>query len=138
MKFNTAGFVLGDILANRQNVGRAAAIKDGFLAGMISSPIVGAFIASAIASRQPHLPATQKSGTDAASHSERVVVLSPGIAAARLRNLGTMPSFHGMQREQAEEFAALLGLQVEIEGNGVVVWQEPGIGKRPNPNNILR
>jgi hypothetical protein len=131
------GFLLGDVLASPR-VGNAAAIKDGFLAGLFGSPILGALIASAIASRQPQLLTTQNTGSVATSRSERVAVLSPGIGAARLRNLGTMPSFHGMQIEQAEEFATLLGLQVEIEGTGVVVWQEPGIGKRPNPNNILR
>jgi hypothetical protein len=138
IRFNFAGLLFGDLLAKARGVDNATALRDGFVAGFIGPTIAGAAFAAALASRQQPSTSTGTQVASLAIPQPRVAVLLPGTGAARLKNLGTMPSFHGMQRDQAEEFATLLGLQVEIEGNGTVVWQEPGIGKRLNPNNILR
>jgi hypothetical protein len=139
MRLNFLSFVLCDFIAKNRGVPNAIATRDGLVGALIGPPILGVVLTSALAQNQASsLPVTSPSravgGSGVAASG-----LRPGLGPAKaIKNLTAMPSFLGMPREQAETFARLLDLKVETEGNGIVISQEPDIGKRPNPNGTLK
>jgi hypothetical protein len=144
MRFNMIGFVLSDLIAKKNGLSSSTSMRDGLLGGMMGSSMMGVVLTAAISRNQEVAGGGARSGSGIGSNFRRPgrspkgspAVVAP--SAANLVNLGQMPSFHGMTKDQVEEFAPLLGLQFEIEGTGTVSWQEPGVGTRPHPNNILK
>jgi PASTA domain len=140
MRPNILALIGGIAIAKSKGAPNRKVFSDALLASMVGPPVMGIALAGAIAQNQASSASGPVRNPGNATPAGAVPVLSIGAAYERLRNFGIMPSFHGMRRNQAEQFATLLGLDVQVEGSGdgVVVWQEPGIGKRLNPNNLLK
>jgi hypothetical protein len=133
-------FIGGIAMAKSKGAPKGKVFSDALLASMASpNPVLGIALAGAVAQNQAS-SAPGPLRNSGIFDLESIPVVSFGAAQERLRNFGTMPSFHGMRRNQAEQFATLLGLSVQVEGagDGIVVWQEPGIGKRLHTNNLLK
>jgi hypothetical protein len=144
MRFNMIGFVLSDLIAKKNGLSSATSMRDGLLGGMMGSSMMGVVLTAAISRNQELASAGAGTATGTGlslRHRRPSAKGSSAVAApgpANLASLGQMPSFHSMTKSQAEQFAALLDLNVEIEGVGTVSWQEPGVGTRPHPDNILK
>lgn len=141
MRFNILALVGGIAIARSKGAPKRKVFSDALLASMVGpNPVMGIALAGALAQSQASSALGPVRNPYNAFAADATPVVSFGAAYERLRNFGTMPSFHGMRRSQAEQFAALLGLSVQVEGagDGIVVWQEPGIGKRLHPNNLLK
>jgi hypothetical protein len=135
------GFVLSDLIAKKNGLSSSTSMRDGLLGGMMGSSMMGVVLTAAISRNQELAGAGVRTGNTAGRKGRHPRKGIPGIVVSgptNLARLGQMPSFHGMTKDQTEQFASLLGLQFEIEGEGKVSWQEPGIGTRPHPDNILK
>ena len=112
------------------------------VASMSRSPMMAVVIAAALirAQAKPNPPA-RPAGVLQAIPAGGGLAAPPAIAvdpAEFLRPFG-MLSFHGLDKEKAEQLARMLGLNFEFEGEGnVVTRQQPGIGKARRPDNVLR
>lgn|SRR5882724_6758884 len=111
-------------------------------ASMSRSPMMALFLAAAL--RAPVKPAPIPAVIPAVAPGGGPFAVVPAPAAAAfdpadiLRPFG-MLSFHGLDREKAQQLALLLGLNVELEGDGnIVTKQQPGIGKLRRADNLVK
>jgi hypothetical protein len=109
--------------------GRGASVADANRAGLIGSvlrpPVLGLLVASATTRSAAAIP------------GGGVPKPLPPVPAMALG----MPSFHGLNKGQAEKLAEALNLTLEFEGGhitGVVEWQEPGIFKPPAADGVVK
>jgi hypothetical protein len=112
------------------------------VASMARSPMMAVVLAAALIRAQPKpTPQAPPAVVIQAIPQGGALVAAPAIAldpADFLRPFG-MLSFHGLDKEKAEQLARLLGLNFEFEGDGnVVTRQQPGIGKPRRADNVLR
>jgi hypothetical protein len=152
LNFNSRlmSFVGGLAVARRYDLPSRTVLSDGLIALALSRPVIAIALVGAIAKRQADSLGDDASNTGGTGNKGATGYLDAGSGSqepsdyreflySRLQTYGTMPNFHHMSREQAEQFATLLGLKVQFEGSGGgnVIWQEPGIGKVIT-TNVLR
>jgi len=140
-------FILNLAVVQRPGLTSSQESAAAFAGAILGPPILGIFVASAIASSEvprsggPATVNTLSAGGAALSGSTPALAIAPPTspappAAPTPPAPPGMISFHGMDKTQAESFASWLGLNPpQFEGTGRVEWQEPGIG-RPMPADL--
>jgi hypothetical protein len=112
-------------------------------ASMSRSPMMALVLAAALVRAQAK-PTPIPAVIPAVAPGVGPLAVVPAPAAAAfdpadiLRPFG-MLSFHGLDRDKAQQLAFLLGLNIELEGDGnIVTRQQPGIGKPRRADNLVK
>ena len=147
---NPITFLLSRTIAENRGVSDAEANRLGFVGSVMRPPILGVVLASAIASNEAASQATTSSSTGQGGSggtgkgSGGGSIQSPSqqspLPISLLPSTG-MPSFHAMDKSQAELWATNFGLKVQFEGahtSGKIDWQEPAIGKAAPSDGVVR
>lgn len=148
---NVPSLLLDLAVAENQSIPQADAVRLALVGSFIKPPALGLILAAVLARQEAS--STASSGSNTSTTKGNVLKALTGGRLPLKRPSGTpasnlmaliaatgMPSFHGMEKAQVEQWAKSLNLSVQYEGvtTGRVEWQEPGVGKPAPADNVVK
>lgn len=147
---NIPAFLLDLAIAESQPIPQTDAVKLAIAGSFVRQPFLGLVLVSVLARQE-----AQNSGSSSGSTLQvrQTGLLGRALASRSAAQQSTtasnlvaliaatgMPSFHGMDKTQAEKWAQVLNLKPEYQGvsTGKVEWQEPGVGEKPPNDNTIK